>query len=351
MTAANQPILLGMGNPLLDIAAEVDPSLLEKYGLEANNAILADATHMPLYQELIASYEVEYVAGGATQNSIRGAQWLMPANKTAYIGCVGKDHFADKLASAAAADGVATHYMKTDEVPTGTCAVLITKKGAARSLVANLSAAEKYKVDHLQQPETWAVVEGAKYYYISGFFLTVSPPSIMAVAKHAAENNKTFCMNLSAPFVSQFFTQPLDAAIPYMDYLFGNETEAAAFAEAHGWAERDVKEIAKKIVTMPKVNGARSDDVIVATLDAQGNVTAEDHPIIPVAKEQIVDTNGAGDAFVGGFLAELAQERDIDTCIKAGMWAAHIVIQQSGPVYPKNIEKPQDFAKLNYKDV
>ena len=33
-------------------------------------------------------------------------------------------------------------------------------------------------------------VEKAKFFYIAGFFLTVSPDSIMTVAKHAAEKNK-----------------------------------------------------------------------------------------------------------------------------------------------------------------
>lgn len=35
----------------------------------------------------------------------------------------------------------------------------------------------------------WAV-EKAKFYYIAGFFLTVSPESIQLVAEHAAANNK-----------------------------------------------------------------------------------------------------------------------------------------------------------------
>lgn len=35
-----------------------------------------------------------------------------------------------------------------------------------------------------------SAVEKAKYYYIAGFFLTVSPDSIQLVAEHAAANNK-----------------------------------------------------------------------------------------------------------------------------------------------------------------
>lgn len=48
-------------------------------------------------------------------------------------------------------------------------------------------------------------MEQAEIYYMAGFFLTVCPPAIQLVAKHAAEKNKLFCMNLSAPFLSQFF--------------------------------------------------------------------------------------------------------------------------------------------------
>lgn len=39
-------------------------------------------------------------------------------------------------------------------------------------------------------------------------------------------------MNLSAPFISQFFKDPLMAAMPYVDLLFGNENEAEAFSKA-----------------------------------------------------------------------------------------------------------------------
>ena len=51
--------------------------------------------------------------------------------------------------------------------------------------------------------------------YSAGFFLTVSPPSMILAAKHCAENNKVFAVNLAAPFISQFFFTPLSEVIPY----------------------------------------------------------------------------------------------------------------------------------------
>ena len=73
-------------------------------------------------------------------------------------------------------------------MPTGTCAVLIKDK--ERSLCANLAAANEYKQTHLESAEVQAVVKAARVYYISGFFMTVSCPSLMSVAKHSFDNNK-----------------------------------------------------------------------------------------------------------------------------------------------------------------
>ncbi|XP_026110817.1 adenosine kinase-like [Carassius auratus] len=70
---------------------------------------------------------------------------------------------------------------------------------------------------------------------LKGFFLTVSLESILKVAKHASENNKIFCINLSAPFICEFFKEALMKVMPYVDILFGNETEAAVFAQEQGF--------------------------------------------------------------------------------------------------------------------
>ena len=55
----------------------------------------------------------------------------------------------------------------------------------------------------MKRPENWALVEAARVVYSAGFFITVSPESILLVGKHCAEHSKTYCMNLSAPFISQ----------------------------------------------------------------------------------------------------------------------------------------------------
>jgi adenosine kinase len=331
-------LILGMGNPLLDISDKVTEDVLKKYGLESNNAVLAEEKHLPLYKELAAQPNVKYVAGGATQNSIRVAQWMLQQpGATAYMGSVGDDDYAQKMRDACKADGVNALYMVDKSVPTGTCAVCIT--GNDRSLVANLSAANNYKVAHTQESGNMGVLSGAKIIYSAGFFATVSPEAIELASKEAAKTGATYCMNLSAPFLMQVppFKAVFVKTIPYVDFLFGNETEARTWAETEGWETQDVAFIATRLSLIPSAKGKHR--YVVITQGADSTIVAHNghcttYEILKLDKSKIVDTNGAGDAYVGGFLAALAKGKDIPACHDAGAYSAKIIIQQDGCVCP-----------------
>lgn len=329
-------LLFGMGNPLLDISAEVGADMLEKYGVKSGDIILAEEKQLGIYKDLVDNHSPAFIAGGATQNSIRVAQWMLTAagkeNATAYTGCVGSDDYSNTLVKCAKDDGVLTHYMKDESTPTGTCAVLVSGDGE-RTLVTNLQAANNFKPSHLETAESKAIYEAAKCYYIAGFFLTVSIDSLKIVAEHALANNKPFCLNLSAPFIIDFFGDQVATALEYADFVFCNETEAAAYAKKHDLGE-DLKEVALKIAASPKKNASKPRTVIftqgsLSTIVAiEGAVT--EYAVDPLAKELLVDTNGAGDSFVGGFLSELVQDKDMAACVKAGHFAARYIIQRSG---------------------
>lgn len=61
--------------PQLDIqvGSSEGAQYLEKYDLKANDAILAEEKHMPIYDDIVANAKVDYVAGGAAQNAARAA--------------------------------------------------------------------------------------------------------------------------------------------------------------------------------------------------------------------------------------------------------------------------------------
>lgn len=298
---------------------------------------------------------VEYIAGGATQNSVRVAQWMLPPKSAAYMGCVGDDAFAAKMAATCRdADGVDARYMVDPEAATGTCAVCVV--GGERSLVANLAAANNFKADFIKKPENMALLEKARVVYSAGFFITVSPESIALCREHCAAvpcadggKKKAYCMNISAPFIVQVppFKACLLESMPYVDYLFANETEARALAEAEAWGTDDVAAIAQKVAALPRAEGIAQPRVVVFTQGADATVVAtgpgadgaaeakvETFSVPPVPKEEIVDTNGAGDAFVGGFLAQLAKGLPVAECVRAGHYAAGVIIRRSGCTFP-----------------
>ena len=141
--------ILGFGNPLLDISAVVDDAEFPKWKVKAGDIVLADPPPMgvgidlQMYKDYVKSHEVEYIAGGATQNTIRVAQWVTgAAGATGYVGSVGADENGAMLEKCARADGVNVQYMKQPSTPTGTCAVLVSKEGE-RALVTNLAAANE----------------------------------------------------------------------------------------------------------------------------------------------------------------------------------------------------------------
>lgn len=112
--------------------------------LLASELVGPQANTRPSLQELASRPDVQYIAGGATQNSIRVAQWMLQeAGQTAYFGCVGADKFAETMREVCTKDGIAVHYMVEGDA-TGTCAVCVVDND--RSLVANLAAANNYKV-------------------------------------------------------------------------------------------------------------------------------------------------------------------------------------------------------------
>nr|CCA20212.1 adenosine kinase putative [Albugo laibachii Nc14] len=334
--------IVGLGNPLLDISANVSQELLDKYKLRSNDAILASDCHLPLYGELTSKYSPEFMAGGATQNSIRVAQWMLSSRNgraTTFMGSIGNDEHGRILKECAERDGVRTHYLVQDTTPTGTCAVCV--KGDERSLVANLSAANEFHHDHLDNEKSKEILENGRLFYSSGFHLTVSPTSVLKIAEHAHEKNKTFLLNLAAPFVMQFYKEPLMNAIKFADFMFGNETEALEFGKLFGWSE-NLQEIALKMTELPVASSSRK-RVVVITQGSEPTIVALDgkvtlYDVTSIDSKEIKDTNGAGDAFVGGFISRLALGRPLPDCIKAGQWAAGIVIRRSGCTFPQNCE-------------
>jgi adenosine kinase len=255
---------------------------------------------MGLYDDLLHNFDAKVIAGGGS-NIGRGAQYMLSPDSVFFIGCIGDDKYGERLVQECHQAGMHTEFRIDDTAPTGRCGVVIT--GHHRSLCTHLAAANEYRLDHLQQPRVWSMVQRSKIIYVEGYHVTVCVPAIISLAEEALASSKTFIFNFCAPFIPGMFGEPLAEILPYTDYVLGNETEARTWAASQGHAAESVTEIARLLVAMPtkKRSGVRtviitqgSGPTITAEKHRDGRVELNEYPVHKIAEEEIKDTNGAG---------------------------------------------------------
>ncbi|KPA83095.1 putative adenosine kinase [Leptomonas pyrrhocoris] len=338
------PLLYVQCNPLLDVSAPVDDHFLEKYQMQKSSASLLGEHQKTIFEDLEKLPHVTHVPGGSGLNTARVAQWIAQkphSEFTNYVGCAADDHYGNILKTAAEKDGVHMHLEYTTKAPTGSCAVCIS--GKERSLVANLSAANLLSSEHMHSADVLDTLKKCKLFYLTGFTLTVDVDYVLQVAEAARAANGQFMMNLSAPFLLQFFSENFMQVVPYVDVIFGNEDEAKALAQLMKWEYTSTTDIARRAATELPYNGSH-DRLVVLTHGSAPTVywnRSGKHgqtDVKPIAQDAIVDLNGAGDAFVGGFLAAYAFGREVERCCDVGNYAAGVIIQHDGCTYP---EKPE----------
>lgn len=330
---------LCVGCPVLDIQITADDELMRKYDLCPNTATQAEERHMAIFTDAL-TLDPRLVASGAALNTARVCQWMIGIpGATTFLGAVGKDQFAELLLSATSSDGVFFSMYDHPKHATGTTVSLTTTAGE-RCLVANLGASNLFHPEHLKVKKARDFLAAAKFIYISGFFLPDNMASIQLLADICLEEDKIFMFNLAGTFLCNFFQEGVLRVIAYCDFLFANDAEARAFAKMKGWTEiGDMAVLALRIAALPKASGTRPRVVVITqgsgptVVASLGKATL--YSVESLANELIVDINGAGDSFVGGFASKLVQGDSLANCVRAGHWVARTVIQFPGCTYPR----------------
>jgi sugar/nucleoside kinase (ribokinase family) len=92
--------------------------------------------------------------------------------------------------------------------------------------------------------------------------------------------------------------------------------------------------------------------IVIVTLKANGAaVSVEDtiHKVPAYKPEKIIDPTGAGDAFIGSFLAEYVNGEDCSWCSYVGSAAASLVVEGIGPTFFGDKEEIYRRARLLYE--
>lgn len=261
------------------------------------------------------------------------------------IGCIGNDEYGKIIKKELENVGVSTDFVEINsEELSSRCGCGILKK--ERCLMPQIRASSKLNLDFVKKN----IDNILKYsiLFVEGYFLIECWDIVKYLCNEFKNHNKKIAFTLSAVFMVEFHWNKIKELAEMADMIFCNEEEAAAFVKMSEKevTENDVENSKKIHQSLPSkkrtlIVTCGKHPVIVSEFDYDKNdfknlVKAE---VKPVPNDEIVDTNGCGDSFVGGFMSQYLHGSDLEKCALAGNYASSVVIRNVGCTFPSK----QDF--------
>ena len=234
------------------------------------------------------------------------------------LGMVGSDAFGDYLLSKLTGAGVDIGGIRRSEASTTTTVGLVQSNGDRALLLRPGSSAEAFF-----PPETWAAgFAGYSHYHLaSPFGLPRMRPHWPAMLQQAKQCGLTTSIDTHWDNSGRWL-EDFAACLPHTDILFANEDEARALTGVTAMAEA---------AAFLQHLGART---VVLKLSRHGCAVRgpECRFHCPAFAVPVVDTTGAGDCFVGGFLAARARGCSWEAAARFANAVGALAVQQLGAV-------------------
>ena len=303
--------VLGIGNAIVDVICKVEDSFLSKSNLTKSAMKLVDETE---FKKLLSNLKIEQtISGGSVANSIVGLSQL--GNKVGFIGKVSEDDLGNKYEEGLKKEKVEYFYSKKkEELPTGTCLILITPD-SERTMCTFLGIAGKINENDVDVN----AIKNSKITFLEGYLWDKGDPK-KAFDKAIQSSNKV-AMSLSDQFcVERHKPHFLDLVKNKLDITFANEQEILSLINTKNFDE--VISFAKKL-----------ESLIVITRGEKGSIAIQKNKVIECDSQKnlkIVDLTGAGDLFTAGFLHGHVNNLSIKENLQKGTEMASKIIQKIG---------------------
>lgn len=338
--------IIAIGNPIVDISAEIDKETIEKYSLAWGQTVFANDKNIGIFEELEKKPLVVYVPGGSIQNSLRVCSWCLQMSKTpkdkrkiTMLGCTGDDLYRQKIIDALVEIGVTPLLQINKEQNTSRCAVGINQK--ERCLVPQIKASNLLTQDFVN--ENMKEILSHEALIIEGYFLIERFEICKDLVKRFKESNKPVIFTLSAVFLLEAHGDKMVEIANDSDIIFCNMEECEALAGKKGENYSETFEIAHLKLT-PKnrklIVTCGSRGVFVSKFNYEEErleFVLQGFPTF-IKKSDIVDLNGAGDAFLGGYISQWMRGKSINVCSKAGNTASGVILKNVGCTFDKHLE-------------
>lgn len=169
---------------------------------------------------------------------------------------------------------------------------------------------------------------GCAHAHIEGYLL-FNPALMQKVIESAKEAGCSISLDLASFEVVNAAKDSLPTILKdYVDIVFANEEEAAAFTGLNG----DYEAMAEQLATLCNIAAVK--------VGAEGSYIATGgtvQKIAPVPAAKVVDTTGAGDLWAAGFLYGWSRELPLPDCARIGSMLGSAVVQQQGTELPEEV--------------
>jgi adenosine kinase len=336
--------IIAIGNPIVDISAEIEKEILPRYKLVWGGTFFADESNMGFFDVLESKPQVTYIPGGSIQNTLRVAKWCLnmeEQNKNKFkltmLGAIGVDNYKEKIMNALNSAGVTPLLQQIPNISTSRCGVGICQK--ERCLLPHIKASNCLSDEFVSEHENEIYEHDALL--IEGYFLQERYELCKRLCNLFKRANKMVILTLSAVFMVQNHREKMMEIAQNSDMIVGNLEEIEAFAEVQRDEPRNViakahEKLSPKERLLVVTDGGNG--VYVSKYDYKKKGLDFFLQSFPnkLRNEDICDLNGAGDAFLGGFLSQFMKGATLQKCCKVGNDASFIIIKNVGCTFPKN---------------
>ena len=220
--------ILGIGNAIVDVICKVEDSFLSENNLTKNTMKLVDETE---FKKLLSNLKIEEtISGGSVANSIVGLSQL--GNKVGFIGKVNEDELGNKYEEGLKKEKVEYfNSKKKEELPTGTCLILITPD-SERTMCTFLGIAGKINENDIDIN----AVKNSEITFLEGYLWDDGNPK--KAFDKAIQNSNKVAMSLSDLFcVERHKPHFLDLVKNKLNITFSNEQEIFSLLDTKNFDE------------------------------------------------------------------------------------------------------------------
>ena len=303
--------ILGIGNAIVDVICKVKDNFLEQHSLTKSTMKLVDEKE---FKKLLTNLKIEEtVSGGSVANSIVGLSQL--GNNVGFIGKISDDELGKKYEDGLKKENVEYFYLKKkEEVPTGTCLILITPD-SERTMVTFLGTAGKINENDIDTN----AIKKSEILFLEGYLWDEGEPrkafdkAINCANKVAMSLSDLFCVERHKKHFLNLVKQKLDIT-------FANEQEIMSLIDTKNFD--DVIQFSKEIKKL-----------IIITRGSKGALAVNNEEVFECSAQKdlkIIDLTGAGDLFASGFLDSHVKGKKLNECLQNGTKMSSKIIQVIG---------------------